>query len=240
MLRGFGVANDERFPYALAHAMEEQGLTGYRLAKLTGIPQPAVSRLLNGKRKPTADIIMRLAKVFAPGTIDSFQQARALDMLDAEGIYLDGTTVMDSFIPLTQDRPVSVVSSAPGAITRLPVYSDISCGWGGAVDERPEYYDFPTILVGGADHAVTAMGDSMKDLGFLPGTYLFIKSQPTADNGQPVIARLDGETFTCKVYRDSGRRRWLEGRSDTFKDRIYLDAHDVEILGVVVAFWGKP
>lgn len=232
-----------RFPEALRTAREKAGLGSRELARLTGIPPASISNMETGKKAPTIDIMSRLKAAFSPDTMTTLELYRAIDVIEREGLILDPGVMP---IGRMDSEGVSAVIAAPGKvspgklITTLPVYSDISCGWGSGVDDRPSHERFPNKMVAGADHAVTVKGDSMKDLGFLPGTYLFIKSQPTADNGQPVIARLDGETFTCKVYRDSGRRRWLEGRSDTFKDRIYLDQHDVEILGVVVAFWGKP
>jgi SOS-response transcriptional repressor LexA len=235
-----GVAVNDRFPGALKLAMTAYGLTGYRLAKQTGIPQPAVSRLLAGKRKPTADIIRCLSSVFDFRHIEGLQQARALDLLDAEDIFLAENLWMDSRSLGPNQGPISIVHSIPDKTARLAIYKDISCGWTGSkMDGIASSGAFSETMIEGADHAVIVHDTSMVEVGFRPGTHLFVKCQATAANGQPVIARIDGADYICKIYRDTGRKQWLEGRNDAIKDRLYVDQHEIEIMGVVVAWWGS-
>lgn len=44
--------------------LEELGISAYRLAKETGIPQTRVSEIVKGKRRITADTALRLSKYF--------------------------------------------------------------------------------------------------------------------------------------------------------------------------------
>lgn len=230
------------FGKALRALREERGLSAYRLAKLAGIPAPQISRLERGDRRPTLNAIARLSTVFAAEEIAGLHMARTMDLLAAGNVDPKQIAEAAASVAIEIERGADELDRSLVApqLLRVPVFQDIACDWSGNQGQRPQLERFPAGMVLDADRAVSVKGNSLRDLGFLPGTYLFIRSQPDAHNGQPVIARLDGETYTCKVFRDSGRRQWLEGRSETFKDRIYLDQHDVEILGVVVAFWGKP
>ena len=44
--------------------LEELNISGYRLAKDTGIPQTRISQILKNKRRITADTALRLSKYF--------------------------------------------------------------------------------------------------------------------------------------------------------------------------------
>jgi SOS-response transcriptional repressor LexA len=199
---------------ALKQIRTSAGKSKYRVIKDSGLPKPTYYDLEGG------EIAMKEA------------HAKAL-------VPVLGDDVMRIFVGRLGEQALKAAAEVEGATAQLPVYSDISCGWGAEVDERPTCVSFPAAVADRADHAVTIKGDSMIGIGFLPGTTLFIRSQSGAANGQPVIARLGDGTYICKVYRDDGKRRWLEGRSDTFKDRIWFDKHGVEICGVVVSFWGR-
>ena len=50
--------------------LEPLGITAYRLAKQTGIPQTRISQIIQGKRGITADTAIRLSKFF--GTTPQF------------------------------------------------------------------------------------------------------------------------------------------------------------------------
>lgn len=44
--------------------LDPMGISAYRLAKDTGIPQTRISEIIKGKRRVTADTALRLAKYF--------------------------------------------------------------------------------------------------------------------------------------------------------------------------------
>ena len=54
----------------LEEFLEPLGITAYRLARVTGMPQPRVSEIIRGKRAVTADTALRLAG--ALGTTPQF------------------------------------------------------------------------------------------------------------------------------------------------------------------------
>ena len=74
-------------------------------------------------------------------------------------------------------------------------------------------------------------GDSMVDAAILDGDLILVRPQPTADNGEVVVAMLDGEATVKRFYREKGRVR-LQPENRTMAP-IY--ASDVEIIGRVEA-----
>jgi len=74
-------------------------------------------------------------------------------------------------------------------------------------------------------------GDSMIEAAILDGDLILVRSQRTADNGEVVVAMLDGEATVKRFYREAGRVR-LQPENHTMTP-IY--ASDVEIVGRVEA-----
>jgi repressor LexA len=74
-------------------------------------------------------------------------------------------------------------------------------------------------------------GDSMVDAAILDGDLLVVRPRRTAENGEIVVAMLDGEATVKRYYRETGRIR-LQPENSTMAP-IY--ASDVEILGRVEA-----
>ena len=74
-------------------------------------------------------------------------------------------------------------------------------------------------------------GDSMVDAAILDGDLILVRPQPSAHNGEIVVAMVDGEATVKRFYREPGRVRLQpENRSMA---PIY--ASDVEIVGRVEA-----
>ncbi|MEO6836509.1 MAG: transcriptional repressor LexA [Candidatus Tumulicola sp.] len=74
-------------------------------------------------------------------------------------------------------------------------------------------------------------GDSMIEAAILDGDLIVVRPQRTADNGEVVVAMLDGEATVKRFYREESRIR-LQPENRTMAP-IY--ASDVEIIGRVEA-----
>lgn len=74
-------------------------------------------------------------------------------------------------------------------------------------------------------------GDSMVDAAILDGDLILVRPQRSAENGEIVVAMLDGEATVKRFYREAGRVR-LQPENQTMAP-IY--ASDVEIVGRVEA-----
>ena len=92
-------------------------------------------------------------------------------------------------------------SSAPTSYktVMIPLLSSVSCGSGCLAEENIEgYVDFPESLSKTGDFfALTVKGDSMEpDLH--NGDIVIVRSQPDAESGELVIAKVDGDEGFCK------------------------------------------
>ncbi len=74
-------------------------------------------------------------------------------------------------------------------------------------------------------------GDSMIDAAILDGDLILVEPRPTANNGEIVVAMIDGEATVKRFYREDGRVR-LQPENASMAP-IYAD--DVTIVGKVEA-----
>jgi transcriptional regulator with XRE-family HTH domain len=211
------------------------------LAKGLGVPYRVIELISTGTdpyiaegmaedEKPVGQLIDKLWQT-DPELADKLQAAR--DMLKSGG----SNKVDKTRILVDTDLLVSLV--------RLPVYGDVSCGWGAAVEDEPiDWKEWPAAATLGADHLVTVRGDSMRDVGITAGSLLFVKKAPKnwrkeVPSGKTVIARFtDDDTYTCKILeriQTSGRDSitMLQGSGPGFEKPLTQFDRPFEVVGVV-------
>jgi|Deesub1362A_J573_1020465.scaffolds.fasta_scaffold00029_129 repressor LexA len=93
------------------------------------------------------------------------------------------------------------------------------------------YLPLPRRLASEDTFCLEVRGDSMQELGIDDGDFILVRVQPTAENGQVVIARVDGEV-TCKRYYRLNRMVSLEPANRRFRP-LKFEADEVEIVGIV-------
>lgn len=96
----------------------------------------------------------------------------------------------------------------------------------------------PKILLnGGENFALRVRGDSMIEDGIRDGDVIVVKRQSTAENGQTIVAVVNGEATVKRFYRNEGR---VELRpASRAAQSIVLDSGALEIRGVVIALIRK-
>lgn len=98
----------------------------------------------------------------------------------------------------------------------------------------------PTYLQGrGRNFALRVRGDSMIDENIQDGDIIIVASQKTADNGQMVVALIDGNYATVKkFYREPDFIR-LEPANPQFKPLFIKTPERIQIQGVVTGLIRK-
>ena len=86
--------------------------------------------------------------------------------------------------------------------------------------------------------ALRVKGESMIGEGILDGDYIVVEPRPTANNGETVVALLDGNATVKKFYRDADGTIRLQP-SNPNMDPIRVSEADVEVRGIVVAVLRK-
>jgi repressor LexA len=93
----------------------------------------------------------------------------------------------------------------------------------------------PRDMLGrGRTFALRVRGDSMTGEGILEGDSVIVESRETAENGQTVVALIDGSDATVKrFYQERGRIR-LEAANPRYKPIIVKPPDRVSVQGVVI------
>src|SRR5580692_9274477 len=116
----------------------------------------------------------------------------------------------------------------------VPVLGRVAAGVPITAQEDIEgEFVLPSSFVPRASDAfmLRVQGDSMVGAAILDGDLILVRPQPSAENGEIVVAMLDGEATVKRFYREAGRVR-LQPENQTMAP-IY--ASDVEIVGRVEA-----
>jgi repressor LexA len=136
-----------------------------------------------------------------------------------------------------ESRSIELVKpdEGPQAI-ELPLLGAIAAGLPIEAVGQTESFAVPPDMVrrGRDNYVLKVQGDSMIDEQIRDGDYIVVSQQETADNGQMVVALVDGESATVKkLYREPGNRIRLQPANERM-DPIVVDARQVQVQGVVV------
>ena len=134
-----------------------------------------------------------------------------------------------------RSRSVELVPTRVGSrALDLPLLGNVAAGAPIEAVVSSETVSVPEDLVGKREtYALRVRGNSMIDEQIRDGDLVIIEDRKTADNGEMVIALLEGADVTLKkFYRDNGRVRLQPANEDI--EPIIVDADQVQIQGVVV------
>jgi repressor LexA len=115
----------------------------------------------------------------------------------------------------------------------IPFLGRVAAGAPIEAVEMAEAVEVPeSLLAGGNNFALQVQGESMVDEGIRDGDVLIIRKQDHADNGQTVVAQIEGEATIKKFYQRDGRVE-LRPANEELKP-LFVPAEKVEIIGVVI------
>jgi repressor LexA len=115
----------------------------------------------------------------------------------------------------------------------IPFLGRVAAGAPIEAVEMTEAVEVPeSLLAGGNNFALQVQGESMIDEGIRDGDVLIIRKQDHANNGQTVVAQIEGEATIKKFYQRDGRVE-LRPANEEVKPLV-VPAEKVEIIGVVV------
>jgi repressor LexA len=111
-------------------------------------------------------------------------------------------------------------------VAALPLVGSVAAGSPRLAEQDVEDW-VPTPFPG--DFMLRVVGDSMIDAGILDGDLVVVRRQPTAEEGQIVVAQIEDEATVKRLRRIDGRVH-LMPENDAYQPIV---ADDVVILGVV-------
>lgn len=165
--------------------LEEQGLTAYKVAKMTGISTATLTSWKQGKYVPKPDKMQKIADCLGV----------RLDYLMGQSSY---KTDLDMANAVSADRKKGV---------KVPVLGGVAAGI--PIEMIEDVVDWeeitPDIAKTGTFFGLKVKGDSMSPR-IAEGDTLIVRQQDDAESNNIVIVTINGDSATCKrlVKRESG------------------------------------
>lgn len=119
----------------------------------------------------------------------------------------------------------------------LPIIGEVSCGEPRLMVEECEVYTSARTDVR-ADAILIAKGDSMTGARIYEGDLVFVRFQPTVENGEIAVVAINDEATLKRFYKHGNDLIILRAENPAYEDIVIRegDGKDVRILGKAVAF----
>ena len=132
-----------------------------------------------------------------------------------------------------QKRAIEVISPVETRRFEFPLLGRVAAGKPIEAVEDMDVIEIPPSMAGVGDHFVLQVkGDSMKEEGILDKDYVVVRKQPTAENGETVVALVNNEATVKKYYK---RKTYVELRpAHRGMKPIVVREGDLRIEGKVV------
>ncbi|MGO5361903.1 transcriptional repressor LexA [Collinsella bouchesdurhonensis] len=147
---------------------------------------------------------------------------RALEVFEQEGY-------PDNNLDISQESPVPEMRG----VVSLPLVGRVAAGMPILAEQNIEdTFTIPTEIASDSSSFILEVhGNSMINVGIYNGDYIIVREQPSAMNGDIVVAMIDGSATVKTFYKERGRVR-LQPENDAMEP---IFADNPTILGKVVA-----
>ncbi len=125
-------------------------------------------------------------------------------------------------------------------VTHVPVVGDVAAGTGVlAAENIEEVMPLPSDFTGEGDlFMLRVRGDSMIELGILDGDFVVASKQPTANDGDVVVAGIPNDEATVKSFSQSNDQIILTPANPTMSP-MRFSPNEIMIYGKVVSVLRK-
>ena len=134
-------------------------------------------------------------------------------------------------------RTNDTVSGRLNGVQMVPLIGNVAAGSPILAEEYvEENIPLPEALLGEGKHFILKVhGDSMINAGIMDGDYVVVRQQNTANNGEIVVALIDGSATVKRFYRENGHFRLQPENSSMLP----IITRSVDIAGKVVTVYRK-
>ena len=199
----------------LKELRKSQNLNMREVAQQLNIPYTTYVNYEKGAREPNSEMLILMANFY-----------------DVSLDYLIGRETNQNISEYENIIPLPKMN-------KVPLLGTIACGEPILADENIECdVDIPEHIK--ADFALRCKGDSMTDVHINDGDIVYIRQQPTVDNGQ-IAAVLIGESATLKKVYRSENTLTLIACNSAYEPFVYsgTELEEIKILGKAVAYTSK-
>lgn len=226
-----------KFSTRLREVLKEKGINQTELSKMTGISKSVISEWLSDKYEPKQD------KVYIVAEKLSVSPSWLFGVSNEKEVKSD---LMSIYNELTPQRQIKVYNFAEKQLDEQnniihmsdhkTIVTNRRTAAGSALhvedaDARKEVVS-SALIPKGADELVEVVGKSMEPL-IMDGQEIYMRYQPSVENGEIAIVRIENEGVTCKrVYANNGTIT-LKSENEEYDD-MHFDASQVVVLGKVL------
>lgn len=170
------------------------------------------------------------------GMIANMRQDKIAKLAEALGVSINFILGLNDSAP---ERTTASNLEAMPAFRQVPRLGTIACGAPILAQENIESFDVVPEYVK-ADFTLKCKGDSMINARIFDGDIVYIRQQPTVDDGE-IAAVLIGEEATLKRVRLFDDHIVLEPENPQYRPLVFwgADMDTIRILGKAVAFTSK-
>lgn len=152
-----------------------------------------------------------------------------LKTLEEQGL-IQRDAVLTRAIKLT-DAGTEVERPQSKQVIYLPIVGTVAAGKPRlAVEDVEDVFPLPHDFVSGEGFMLEVRGDSMIEDGIHDGDYVVVRRQPTANNGETVVAMIENEATVKRFYKEKQRIRLQP--ANRYMKPMYFE--DIQIAGKVV------
>ncbi len=170
----------------------------------------------------------------AVGLLSSSTVHGHLDRLEKKGLIRRDPTKPRAIEILDPDS--SADDDIPYSVAKVPVVGKVTAGVPiTATENIEEYFPLPSHFVG--DNSVfilNVIGESMIEAGIHNGDYVIVRQQPTANNGEIVVAMTEDDEATVKTFYKEKNHIRLQPENASMEPILLPN---VTILGKVIGLF---
>ena len=213
----------------------ENSLTMEELGRRLGKNKSSISRWISGERYPKIEEIEEIAKYFNTD-VETLIFGFNTKINDITSIYNQLTTTRQERVYNYAEEQLNEQNGQIHEDNIVPIVFGRQSAAGSMIhvdDSDAEMGVLPSSVVpSGANELVQITGDSMEPI-VKKGSEVYLRYQPTVEDGEIAIVRVEDDGVTCKyLYRD-GQNIILRSENPKYED-IVVDAERVSVIGNVL------
>lgn len=211
----------------------QKGWSLSEFARKLDLPKSSISRYFNKSRQLPINKINKFAdtlgvsseyllgiKISNNDLLDIYNK---LDSKRQTKVYDFASRQLDEQNGIQEDKVVYLVRGRQSAAGSMIHVDDVDAEMG----VLPS-----SIVPNGANELVQIIGDSMEPI-IKKGSEVYLRYQPTVEDGEVAIVRIEDEGVTCKYLFRDGENIVLKSENSKYDD-IVVDASKVSVIGKVL------
>lgn len=229
------LSNKELGKY-LRDIREQLGYSIYDVNKLCDISPSYLSLMENGKRKPSAIILKKIAPIYSLNYLDLYEKAGYIDLINDEKYISTDSTSDDIYKQL---KNIGTMYISNNDMITIPILGVVKAGYDYLAQENwIGTVDVETSLVGNENEyfALKIHGDSMSPA-LVENDIVIIKKQNDFENGDIVVAIVNGNEATIKKGKKTDSSITLQPLNPSYDPLVFtydeVKSIPVAIVGIV-------